>query len=1365
MKKKFFFSFFLIMFLLVSQSVKAEEYEETITGWETSSNSYSSAYAYELQIIEYDGKSDPVPIGKPILIYHPSIMGELRIHVSTALPGTVDALTSGSWNISQIVPDQDDPTTMGASMGNSDDPFFPGINDMADVPEVEVDALKGYEEGCNSGSSYACAMYQFYSHDGKPHTYNNRLYSTYSATCFAERDKTLKVKTKGECYGKTMPTIPIVLRFSTPARRVTYSNPSLSKYAATYSDTNLVESNIINGYVDNLVYSHGTSLSALSEFFNVPLTYANIDKYYVQILPVQRILGKLTDKGTYLEKSISRTLTEPDKYTASNWTYHADTMSCSCGKLDCGCGCSGSKVSCSKISTSNNCDATDGCSWGCSKDCNNCKCGDDYYDIDLSQFACGIKNVVYFYGRYATGVTHLVTVRSGIHAMRALNQCGEDRAKHCVLKEDGVTCLKDTNGKTVYKYYVDANGKIYNEPGSGRKEKFNYYIGPDKDNALVGTESVTPYKLYGNCYADNNGNAKGDQGIRHLYVENFISCGNTCTVITDKRSDEFLKCAENYCDAEVDVNRQGNPRNRKKECIIACGYKYGKSPTNTTDPYNNNNKDLESENSCNNQNVYKGQEKLVNATSSCNVDNNTNKYMPTTVASIVSCDSDYVTDFDGDDTKDTVFDMRKYTNIACIEKTSFEFTDTSKSKYVAGEGIDYKATQHGTKECTYKFNLEQWKFDYASIPSKDKDKRRDRLLYLYDMFNNGLNNGYKESDSSHYKADFSGTGAIGWEDRVYNQNKAMVTSKVNEVINNKLENGDAEELVDIKSKSIPAEYTISRDKITIIQKNSISTRSVNEYQSIDIVEKDKAFTKRCITTDGKANVYIADASNICHTVKKGADTVSIYAKNRYYTNLSATANKDFSDNLKKTGTSHNIVTSVVVGRETSSEENPYYQDTEVCKYKIEDKNEFGCYIVITPKEGTEKLGNDIYEGGEVNVKVRYYEDLGVDDGIADVSMKINVYKIDNKDKKVSRTIEAGSERDIALSTNKDSVEDFEITGTVTTKKGETKNCSKVIYLLKHTDCGVACRLDKMNDKLYDIVSIGRDTPNKYYMSLSTDMTRRYVAPSVVKDKVGEKEIERHYVRLTKELNSGEEKDEILFGYVERGACNNYCMTDKPTLPDCEKTYKPIETANIEKYCSVNYAKDINGYESPEDCVRRCSTKCPEDTRNEEVVEQYCKDAEDLGYGQGDEGKRRCMNVCYSCPTCGGPIYRTINNRNPFPYSKDSEEPYEKGNRIIGENWYGLTNYIKNDDEDMTSVTGENANTKVEYIIDLNPATIKEIRKNSSEYGETVYTDYIYDKKQTEKEVKAYKSKFIHTDFRDIFKSRSGNMLVDKMIED
>jgi hypothetical protein len=309
-----------------------------------------------------------------------------------------------------------------------------------------------------------------------------------------------------------------------------------------------------------------------------------------------------------------------------------------------------------------------------------------------------------------------------------------------------------------------------------------------------------------------------------------------------------------------------------------------------------------------------------------------------------------------------------------------------------------------------------------------------------------------------------------------------------------------------------------------------------------------------------------------------------------------------------------------------------------------------------------------------------------------------------------------------------------------------------------------CDIDTESETLHTIkTTSGKATLVKE--STSDDMTRKNVEKNIA---TGEYEVSTTEPASTDIRNS----KRFLFGYVGDDSCNDYCEPvcidakcdecvgsscppdpcvgdNCPTKRDnCKKKYKPGEIGEITRYCNSNYLTDINNYESPEECILKCTKDaCPDNCRNENEIDNYCQNQANLNKA-GFKNQNDCMNVCL-CKSEGDYLYRSVSNLDPFPQSKVS--PYYKGTRKIGKNWYGYSEYITDDSKDESAVTGDNSNRKVEYIIDLSPEDIKSIREDNKNDGAAGYTNYIYSS-QYDKTVKSsYKSKFIHDDHKELFK--------------
>lgn len=1258
-----------------------------------------TAYGYQITLVKYSGTGTPQAVGKPILVYHPDLFADVFRHISVDLPSSYEGLVGNSWGLNQIVDFKGD---------------FP--TDKTDQLVVEwMPSI--FDNPNNSGHNRLVEDL-----DGNEYTLRDQYYFTFDGSD-SNNASIATVCGADARYSGRSGYINIIQKYMSKDRKVTYGASditNLNDYYATYSDNNLTEYNVKNnGYLDSLIKNkYFKSIQSVKQYFGIDINYSEIDKYYVSVEPVQRVLDGIARTGkSYQINTIVKVIRSEEFWNAgSDWSGG-------------GCCSETERDSCSiKNYSEDTCKKYNGTVTGNNK-CKVCSkvrvCVKYSYSISKK---FGYKNTFVLYGKYADGYSHIATSRSlnssSTYLNRAVNYCNNTDNKHCELENDNVTCKKDSKGNIIYQYYV----------------------GPSLDKALVGTTSQNYFLLNGSCSDGVSG--RKETGIKHYYLVDLISCKNTCeTNIGDKSSDEYLKCAENYCDAEVDFNLKGSPRKRKKDCILSCGYTYGKSPTDGTTT----NKDRESVDSCNNSNPYNRIEKanvLVSTTSSCSIDKLTGDDLSKTNAIITSCSGDQITDFDGIE-NDTPFDLRTYINVACKETSSFSFSDLTNRRLVAGEGIDYQARLNAQKECTVYFNLEQWKFDYATISSKDPDRRK-RLLYIYDVYNHALDKSYDRTKSPYYDPDFlkEEYGEVEWTDYEYNTDKVKVISKVREIVNNLVEISDKYNLVIGASDDSLNTTIIKRENITQIYNMNLSYKPVNRYLQVSDKQVYYMFDKYCVTTDGKATVFKAPDNGVCYT----SNGVKVLGMNLYYTNLNATSNRNFSDSIIKQGVGHEVMTDANIGRETPNTD-VYYEDGESCPYKIDDDN-LGCTIIIKAADGTVMHGNDIYVYGDVEASIKISEKLGAKDSVLNFGL-------------VKGTIPEANGIDtitVGIGDKKNGVEEIQLRGIVESKNGSSAICKKRIYIINPSDkCGVSCSVerDKNNNMLYEIKSTGKQTPKQYLTALSTNMNFVVVLPTI-----GEN---RYLVRLNKEVGNTFDSNgnvlydkTIVYGKVEGKmtdtgeTCYNVCWSDVPDLPNCTEEYKPSETGEIKNYCTKYWNSDINNYDGVSDCVNQCSTArmCGSDRRNYTEVETVCKNNYTTW---GFKNASGCVNYCYYCPECeSGYIFRPVNNYNPFPNSSDSNTlgyNYATGNRIIGSNWIGKSEYIKKDDKDSSSVTGVNANQKVEYVIELTPSVIKQIRNDTDNYnkasgGNDAYLDYVY--MEGTDTTKRYYSKFINETFKDYF---------------
>lgn len=1293
-----------------------------------------TAHGYQITIWKYSGTGTPQQVGKPILIYHPDLFGDITIHEVAEIPTSYSALMSKNWGMSQIIDKENDwsQSPVYDSLGNID---ASGVinGEMFINPNVGGHDKTYVDE---YGNEITLEDQYFYGvvDDGK--------------NCSIVNFDHVSESVKNNNLSGTVGHIDVVWKYQSKDRKITYKASDITNlrdYYKIYSDSSLTESNVVAGYLDNIIKNkYFKDIQAVKQYFGIDIDYSEIDKYYISIEPVQRVfdgIARYTD--SYLMTTIiyKKQWSEGKGYWTekTEWreseTVHPDSMNCLC-KKKCISMDGMSQYDCAKEGGTYD-SSTKTCKVCTQK--KNCACGDSYttYSYSLGPLYCGVWHYHYIYGKKAEGYSHIQTSRSlgtsEIHLKRAVDYCDNTDNKHCELENDNVTCKKDSNGNIIYQYY----------------------IGPSLDKALVGTTSSNYYLLNGNCSSGTSG--RKELGIKHYYLQDLISCKNTCeSYISDKSSDEYLKCAENYCDAEVDFNLKGNARLRKKGCIISCGYTYGKSPTDGS----SNGLDRESINSCSNSSPYNGIEKanvIVKTTSQCSIDNLTGDDLYKTNAIITSCIGDQITDFDGDDTNDTIFDHRTYINVACKETSNFGFTDLTNKKLVAGEGIDYYAKLTGEKECTVYFNLEQWKFDYATISSKDPDRRK-RLLYIYEVYNNALNDNYDRTKSSYYDADFlaQNDGEVEWSIYEYDKSKVTILSKVREIVNNIVKISDEYKLVEASEDDSVNATIVGKESITQVYSLNIKYMPVNRYIQTSKKEVYYMFDKYCISSDGKATVYKAPDNGVCY-ISNGEEVIG---RNVYYTDLNATRNVDFSDSIKSQGLGHAVMTDVTIGREVKGE-SIYYEDGESCEYKIDDTS-LGCTIIITSEDGTEMHGNDIYVNGGVTATIKINEKLGIEDEVENVGLITGTTALANGNKEIQ----------VNISDQKNGIEGIDITGIVESKQGQSAICRKKIYIIDPSEsCGVSCSVTRDNNDrlLYEIKSTGKQQPKQYLTALSTNMNFVVVLPTIGDN--------RYLVRLNKEVGNSDDgkgntiyDDTIVYGKVEGTMattgekCYNICWSDVPELPNCTEVTNPADTGEVKNYCIRYWDSDINNYESVDECINQCSKArmCTENNRDIDEVTQTCTN----NYLEwGFNSASSCINYCYYCPECTNDyLYRTVNNYNPFPYSSDSNTlgfNYPTGERIIPSNWVGKTQYIKQDDEDTSSVTGVNKNQKQEYVIELTPTIIKQIRQDTESYnnasaGNDAYLDYVYmDGVDT---TKRYYSKFINETFRSSFTVINGEQV-------
>lgn len=1224
-------------------------------------------------------------------------------------------------------------------------------------------------------------------------------------------------------YADKANTTKKIRRYMTNERKIVYlgSNIDLSEYYEKYEDT---------GTPYEMVIKYASNTDLVSKYFGITLNPMDLKNYYIQVEVVQRALeyevGKLKLAGQYFIKDISsydrdssgneRRPTEwndtsdwdfieqicPSGYDVINSSIPSDESGVSNNCRSCKSCPSGydltnaSSCVCSKTTTitnkTTNCMPASVCTTignssnsvktrnvgKCSSsnliNCEITSTSNSTDDISVGEdrtsshptfrlnkkCEIGVLDIAKLYGTLASGPSYIVSAREyegadanpAFFLEKAKNTCSTPENTHCILAEDGETCTG----------------------------KYLYYVGPNIENALVGPSTVDPTdgRVSGKAYKYRLNDARWNgseytcgggvtgSGVQHYYfLEIYMNngglqnCQTECLkVSSDKRSDEYLKCAEQIAENLVDYDTKGNTRKRKLKLLIdedKCSYSYGESPRNGDRGAT----DRESRDSCNNSSrigvvgQYNALAKTLNIESRCNItDGKNTKEQKATY--VTECKGDEITDFDGEDSNDKIFDQRTYVNEICKETSSFEFKDTSILNLAKGTGFTYPVIQNGEKECTYFINLEQWKFDYASAPARDPLLRK-RLLYLLDAFNGQVSNTAK---NDYYDGEFKdeGYGDTGYNQNGYDFGKTTVTTKTKEKIattsdivqsNNKFEIGKSTTsgdnvIEDEINKTGSNMSVVANEAVTIIENGNIGSKSVNRYISTGAGKITYTLEKVCISTDGLATVEKNPTSEVCHEIKINNKTEEVLAESKYYTSFQI-----------KAGEKNEIGATATVGKNAKADGDVYYKAEEKCTYAVSEKE--GCKLRIEPVEGR-KLGNKQYEAGSLKVTIHY--DLKQSE-INNVSITDN------------GTTYSAEEITVGKKANR-SVTVHLLEGKIELKNGTVLTCQETVDQYSQNGCGAGCRIDKVEDTVYKIVSTGSVGASNYYtytsghaiptkdvLSANNNIPYQFMKP--VYKSVTDSE---RYIRLSEKLG----KDEILFGYVTTssdGTCNNYCATNMPDKNDCYKLFKPAETREINEYCKKNWTSDANGFDDEEDCYKKCTVICPNNKQDKTSLEKYCKNNyENLGFPD----EEHCMNKCYKDELDldnDNYLFRAINVMDPFPNSSESEPPYEKGKRIVGKNWQFLTEYLTNDSEDETSITGSFKNMKVEYVIDLTSQDIREIRNDTKENEintttnkRKVYAQLDRLKTSDSNTITEYKSKFLNNSkFTKLFKTNHGNI--------
>ena len=918
---------------------------------------------------------------------------------------------------------------------------------------------------------------------------------------------------------------------------------------------------------------------------------------------------------------------------------------------------------------------------------------------------------------------------------------GQSKTAHDIYKYDPA---KDQNVKT---------GQV------------EHYVGPSAKEALVGTSNDNKYKLWDMSWSAptvthvNQGYAVG------MAVYWLLDIGPGCTkVCANMSGDALLKCAENYCDNHTTYDERWNASVAKRDCIRKqCKYK----------PVADNCSNLPADSSyaAAKSDIENMQEKVESNCTECDkakcIQDVTNEKFstPNTIDANAWCRSDPT---------NVPADQRTYINVGCTETTDVAFANLSKTTITPGTGVYYDITATGEKKCYIWFDIDTWKFDYASYHSKEeklcveydfdtgkciKDgelSHRQILEKMIDDYNNAAAGNYtgpigksvssyidQQEDNTNLQWDVINYSLVAANNKSRIEADVTVFESIGSTYGHRKDSTQSLSLVpistDLQTATVEQAGTKSAKKFDRLSESN--TPIVHEYRTSSSAKVVEGFEKSCISSDGKATVLAADSNGKCQDVTAYGKTEEIEGQNLFYTMLEGINADNYSLQFKGTIKLYPSGTDTEYESSSSVMSNKTRQRCETCDPG--DDQDLECNITFEKNSGT-TINGGIYNGPNgVTATISYGGKLKDGETIQSYELLINPTntQLSSASGKVD-TIE------IKPKTG-DGIEEYEVVCIVKTQQQEATNKKPV----KVSMCSNAtCSIDKLTEdgtKYRLNVASGYSSSN-VFMKTSIDPKTKFQLNKLNGEYIFimSKDYTNTYVTLygivetasgstccSKLVNPGGGGDEV------------DCLED--FNPDLKKTY-----LEVKNYCTENLDKEVHHYDNVETCTNACLAKCPKITEctqeNMNIVENFCNSI----YTSGTVRARQCINRCYTKTICGGGsgdyLYRPINNENPFPNSYDSEAPYETGGkRQVGANWIAYTDYIKHDDEDSTSVTGGNANKQVEYIIDLTPADVQAIKddtKNKKKLSKiNVYKDYIYGTDLDKDYEGPYYSSFMHDD--------------------
>lgn len=948
----------------------------------------------------------------------------------------------------------------------------------------------------------------------------------------------------------------------------------------------------------------------------------------------------------------------------------------------------------------------------------------------------------------------------------------------------------ETSRNTYPAQKVGGNGIVDGE--------YDYYIGANYTNAMVASDKSYNKNRLNSIYKFANSSSDEVEprktiGMVIYYLDDAIdieeTCEDKCAYISDKSSDEYLKCSQSVCDGEISFSGNNYATTDKRTCMIQCGYvppepincsnsssvvnngflnfepgvKDGQDITGSYCGYESKTSSVKTVVSASKTGGYSICERLGNSDMELNV-NGVNVYR-----------------YGTNNVQNT------YINVACKETTSAGFKDISGEKLKRGGGFSYEVNLNGLRDCIVFFDYEQWKFDFAATHSLDT-VRKTLLLNKLKAYNDLVeaNSDHIMLNGANMDTEFLRSTAID-EDEDYNtiyttvantiitaegdnlytiynlkyntsNDKSSVSSQVSEYVNgnktlegNKNYNNDNADRFNLDKVSAETNksdalltgagidtlhlYNDYNDDFSILASSGLEgSRIANRYSYLGTYKSEYQIPFVCISDDNLRKITLSTSGN-CNSSKFGTTPAS----RKYFISLNANYSEDLTD-----GNNHNIETNIKVHKTnfdgSTDKTYSYLKGADTCPYIVDKSDyEISCEIVFNKKADSTDPSNksdqvcydsdELYMTSEDTMESRIIITNNTSNNI-----NIDSYTMVAKDSSGSTisSVSNNSILNVAASSLKMTTHD----GYVTTDNmvyvygtivGKDVNTGET----KKYYCNNHINLIKKSDGC----SVTKDATNKRYeiipKSGSTGTVRFTTSnttdmnDNLILRKIEANDEGKYYVTF-----SDSTTNEVFIGTVGSAYCQyipEYCP------PDGGNCFTACAPDNYSETCVTRYCNtygDTDGYNYYPTCKQDCRDITKEETHpcDYYITDERLKEDYDYVSSWCNDQNNLSKTSHGSPAACILTCYK-LNGKSKYrPINLNNPFPSSDFSTVNG--YQGGQREVGkewqvNYDSLVEDRDDISKGRKVEYLIELSPSTLKAINEDTKLMNETLEGSSIY----------------------------------------